>query len=129
VIVIDASAALELLLQTTIAAQVRSRLSHYSKICAPHVIDPEIVQVLRKAALSKRVDEARCRLALDDWRLLPVERYAHDPLLPRVWELRQNVSAYDAMYVALAESLDAPLLTHDARLAAGVGQLVRFELV
>lgn len=128
-IVIDASAALELLLQTTIATEVRSRLSHYSKICAPHLIDPEIAQVLRKAALSKRVDEGRCRLALDDWRLLPVERYAHDPLLPRVWELRQNVSAYDAMYVALAESLDAPLLTHDARLVAGLGQLVRFELV
>jgi predicted nucleic acid-binding protein len=130
VIVIDTSALLEALLQTPAAAAVEERLSGEGlPLHAPHLIDLEVTQVLRRYAATGQVDGARCQDALDELQDFPLRRYQHDVLLPRIWELRHNLTAYDAAYVALAEALDATLLTRDRRLAAASGHRARVELV
>jgi predicted nucleic acid-binding protein len=130
VIVLDASALVEVLLRTPVAAAVQDRLfSAEQTLHAPHLIDIEVMQVLRRYAASGRVEPGRCRDALDDLLDFPLDRYPHDLLLRRVWELRHNMTAYDAVYVALAEALDAPLLTRDRRIAAAAGHHARVELV
>jgi predicted nucleic acid-binding protein len=130
VIVIDASAALEVLLRTPCAAALEARLFQRGEsLHAPHLIDLEIAQVLRRYALSKQATARRCGEALEDWQAFSVHRHAHEPLLARVWMLRDNLTAYDAAYVALAEALDAPLLTRDARIANAPGHGARIELV
>ncbi len=129
-IVVDASAALEVLLRTPAAAAVEGRLFDPDEtLHAPHLIDIEVAQVLRRYAAMGRIDPERCRAALADLADFPLSRYPHDFLLPRIWELRDNLTAYDAAYVALAEALDAPLLTRDRRLAAAPGHDARVELV
>ena len=95
---------------------------------APELLDVEVVQVLRRYARSGELDERRGRQAIDDLAGLPIERYAHGPFLGRAWELRDNLTAYDAVYVALAEALGAPLVTRDERLAASSGHRARIEL-
>lgn len=129
-IVVDASAVLEVLLQTPAAKSVAARLFEARQtLHAPHLLDVEIAQVVRRYAVNGAIREARGRAALADFTDLPVRRYPHDFLLPRVWELRDNLTAYDAVYVALAEVLDAPLLTRDQRLADAAGHRARIELV
>ena len=96
---------------------------------APHLLDIEATQVIRRYAAVGEVDEERGRAALLDLGDFPLRRYPHGFLLPRVWELRKNLTAYDAVYVALAEILDAPLLTRDRRLAAAAGHHARIELI
>jgi len=130
VIVVDASALVEALLRTPAAAGVLQRLFGTEEtLHAPHLIDLEVVQVLRRYAASGRVESGRCRDALNDLLDLPLDRHSHDILLPRVWELRHNLTAYDAAYVALAEALDATLLTRDRRLAIASEHRARIELV
>jgi predicted nucleic acid-binding protein len=85
-------------------------------LSAPELIDLEVISVLRRASRSGELDERRSSQALADLDSLPLRRVSHRPLLPRIWQLRENVSAYDASYVALAEALDALLLTADDRL-------------
>jgi predicted nucleic acid-binding protein len=85
--------------------------------------------VVRRYAANREIDVERGRMALADLADLPLRRYPHDFLLPRVWDLRNNLTAYDAMYVALAEVLDAPLVTRDRRLAASPGHHARIEVV
>ena len=85
------------------------------------LIDLEVTSVWRGLVRGGRVPAARVEAALDDLRDLPIQRVEHTSLLPRCWELRENLSAYDATYVALAEALDAPLVTADARLARAPG--------
>ncbi len=129
-IVVDASALLEALLQTAAAAAVEERLFDEGlPLHAPHLIDVEVTQVLRRYAATGQIEPARCRDALDDLQDFSLHRYQHDVLLPRVWELRHTLTAYDAVYVALAEVLDAPLLTRDRRLATASGHRARVELV
>ena len=129
-IVVDASAALEVLLRTPAASAVEARLfDRRETLHAPHLLDVEVAQVLRRFSANGNIEAARGRAALADLVDLPVRRYPHDFLLPRVWELRNNLTAYDAVYVALAEALDAPLLTRDRRLAAAAGRHARVELV
>ncbi len=129
-IVVDASAILEFLLRTHAAASVEERLFGTRQLLnAPHLLDIEVAQVVRRYAASGDIDEERGRFALDDLNDLPLRRYPHGLLLPRVWELRRNLTAYDAAYVALAELLDAPLVTRDARLAAAPGHKAKIELV
>jgi predicted nucleic acid-binding protein len=129
-IVIDASAVLEVLLRTSVAGRVQQRLfGRDETLHAPHLIDVEVTQVMRRYATLGDADAERCRAALADLMDLPLVRYPHDFLLPRVWELRNNLTAYDAVYVALAEALDAPLLTRDQRLANAPGHSARIELV
>ncbi|MFZ2003549.1 MAG: type II toxin-antitoxin system VapC family toxin [Stellaceae bacterium] len=130
-IVIDASALLELLLEETPAADaVATRLFRQGDtIHVPHLLDLEIANVLRRRALAGLIAVERCRDALGDVGRLRLFRHPHNFLLARVWELRDNLSAYDAMYVALAEFLNAPLLTRDRRMANAVGHRARIELV
>ncbi len=129
-IAVDASAVLEVLLRTPAAAAVEERIFAAGEtLHAPHLLDLEVAQVLRRYAAAGEVDPDRCRAALDDLADLPLHRYPHDFLLSRVWELRANLTAYDAAYVALAETLDAPLLTRDKRLASAPRHHARIELV
>jgi predicted nucleic acid-binding protein len=129
-IVIDASAMLEVLLRTPAAEAVERRLFESRQTThAPHLIDVEVAQVIRRYAATRELDADRGRAALADLADFPLRRYPHDLLLPRVWESRNNLTAYDAVYVALAEALDAPLLTSDKRLATTAGHHARVELV
>jgi predicted nucleic acid-binding protein len=129
VIVVDASVLIEALLLTVAAPTVRRRLfASGETLHAPHLIDVEVVQALRRYQLAGRLDAERGRVALAQLAAFPIRRYPHDALLPRVWALRANLTAYDAVYVALAEVLDAPLLTRDRRLAAAPGHRARVEL-
>ncbi|MBW4090544.1 MAG: type II toxin-antitoxin system VapC family toxin [Proteobacteria bacterium] len=129
-IVTDASALLELLLHTPAAGAVEARLFAPRQTWhAPHLLDIELAQVIRRYVAREEITAARGRAALDDLALLPLHRYPHDILLPRVWELRRNLTACDAAYVALAEALDAPLLTRDHGLATAPGHRARVELV
>jgi predicted nucleic acid-binding protein len=130
VIVVDASAMLEALLRTPAAAAVEKRLFAPSQtLHAPHLLDVEVAQVVRRYAANREIDATRSRMAIADLADFPLRRYPHDILLPRIWDLRNNLTAYDATYVALAEVLDAPLLTRDKRLAASPGHHARIELV
>ena len=118
-IVLDASAVLELLLITEKGRLIAERIASLQEtLHAPHLIDLEVAQVMRRYVARGQLDEVRARQALDDLRDLDLNRYPHDVLLSRIWELRQNASAYDAAYLALAEALDAPLLTSDAGMRA-----------
>ena len=129
-IVVDASVLLELLLRTPSAKTAEGRLfASREALHAPHLLDLEITQVLRRYAASGAVPAERGAMALTDLADFPVRRYAHDVLLPRIWELRANLTAYDAAYVALAEALDARLLTRDGRLARARGHHARIELL
>lgn len=85
--------------------------------------------MVRRYAANGEIDAERGRLALIDLAEFPLQRYPHTLLLPRIWELRNNLTAYDAAYVALAEALDAPLLTRDQRLANAAGTRARIELI
>ena len=128
-IVVDASAILELLLRTPAAAAVERRLfGGRETLHAPHLLDVEVAHVLRRYALAGDVSAKQGSEALEDLEDLSLRRYPHDVLLPRVWELRANLTAYDAVYVALAEALDAPLLTRDRRLAGAAGHRARVEM-
>ncbi len=106
----------------------RSRLLG-ERLAAPQLIDLQVVSVVRRALLARRLDARRASLALRDLADLPLHRAPHPPLLARVWELRDTVAAYDAAYVALAELLDATLLTADARLSRASGPRCPIELL
>ncbi len=124
-IVVDASAALELILRPPGTSAVERRLfSANERLHAPQFIDIEIAHVLRRYALAGDMGAERGREALED----PADRYPHEVILPRVRELRANLSAYVAISVALAEALDAPLVTRDRRLAGAPGHRARAEL-
>jgi predicted nucleic acid-binding protein len=129
-IVVDASTMIEALLRTAAAKAVEKWLfDPRQTLHAPHLLDVEVAQVIRRYAANGEIDSERGRAALTDLADFPLHRYPHDFLLPRVWDLRNNLTAYDAVYVALAEALDAPLLTRDRRLAAAAGHHARVELV
>src|SRR5947209_3533241 len=129
-IVVDASALLEVLLRKSGAkAAERALFELGHTLHVPHLLDLEIAQVVRRFAMSREIDGERARTVLTDLSDLALRRYRHDFLLPRVWELRNNLSAYDAVYVALAEMLGAPLLTHDGRLASVANRYVQVDLV
>lgn len=130
-IVVDASALLEFLVPTATAPAGLEALlfSSGETLHAPQLLDVEVAHALRRHAGRGAIDAERGRLALIDLANLPLQRYPHVRLLPRIWELRDNLTAYDAVYVALAEALDAPLLTRDRRLATAAGHQARIELV
>lgn len=128
-IVVDASALLEVLLRTPLGLRLEDRLLGADEsLHAPHLIDVEVAQVLRRFAAAGDLTAERGLAALSDLAEWPLSRYAHEPLLERVWQLRQNVTAYDAVYLALAEALEAPLVTCDRRLAAAPGHEARVEV-
>lgn len=128
-IVLDASAALDWLLQTAAGRQIENRIySRGESLHAPHLLDLEVAQVLRRLVQEVAVSAQRADQAIQDLLGLRVTRYPHFVLLPQVWRLRHNFSAYDAAYVALTGELGATLITRDARLAAASGRGVRIEL-
>lgn len=127
-IVVDASAVLEVLLQTEVGRSLEGRLFGGEVLNAPHLLDLEVAQVLRRHVLRGALQPARAEGALRDFSDLRIERYPHHLFLGRVWELRANVTAYDAAYLALAEALDSPLVTADRKLAAVPGHGATVEL-
>jgi predicted nucleic acid-binding protein len=128
-IVVDASALLEVLLRTDAAAVVEARLFGGATLHAPHLLDLEVAQVLRRYERAGELTARRAGEGLEDLTSLRIERYPHHLFLPRIWALRRNATAYDACYLALAEALDAPLVTRDRRLAAVPGHGARVEVV
>lgn len=129
-IVLDTSAAVELLLNTERGALVAERVRPGEvTLHAPHLLSVEVVQVLRRLTDAGTVSSRRGRAALDDLSDLGVEYYDHDVLVPRLWQLSSNLTAYDAAYVALAEVLGAPLVTFDAQLANAPGNRATVELL
>ena len=117
VIVVDASAALAALLN---AGPARRALAH-EQLHVPHLIDSEVANALRRASVAQRLDAGAAWATLDAWRRLGMTRYPAHSLLERIWELRDNLSAYDATYVGLAELLGCSLVTADARLGRSPG--------
>ncbi len=129
-IVLDASAVVDLLLGTDRGREVAARVADPTiGLHVPHLVDLEVAQALRRYARNKELESASALTALEDFRELDLTRHAHEPLLGRVWELRRNLTAYDAVYVALAEALDCRLLTCDAGLARAPGVRSRAELL
>jgi predicted nucleic acid-binding protein len=130
VIVLDASAAVEWLFQSPAGVKIDRRIFSVSEsLHAPHLLDVEVVQVLRRYVRDKMITAQRGQEAIEDLGDLPLNRYPHDFLTPRVWELRATLTAYDAAYVALAELLDAPLLTCDGKIASAPGHDANVEVV
>jgi predicted nucleic acid-binding protein len=128
-IVLDASAAVDWLLQTSAGQNIDKRIySRYETLHAPHLLDLEAMQVLRRLALQGVVSVRRADEAVRDLLDLRITRYPHLVLLPRIWQLRHNFSAYDAAYIVLAEKLGAALVTRDARLASASGHTALVEL-
>jgi len=129
VIVLDASAAIDWLLQTAVGQQIEGRIySRGESLHAPHLLDLELAQVLRRLVREGRVSAPRADQAIEDLFDLRVTRYPHFVFLPRIWRLKDNLSAYDAAYVALTEKLGATLITRDARLASASARVVSIEL-
>ena len=129
-IVTDASVVLELLLRTPASLAAEARLLGSGEtLHAPHLLDVEVAQVLRRYAARNEISAARGRLGLELLARLPITRYPHESLLPRIWALRTNLTAYDAAYIALAEGLGATLLTRDERLSTATGSRAKIELV
>ena len=117
-IIVDASVVLEVLLGTAAGRRAEAVLfDHDAALHAPHLLDVEVAQVLRRYAAAGEIKPGRAAEALDDLADLPITRHEHVLLLPRIWQLRHNVTAYDAAYLALADVLDATLVTRDAKLA------------
>jgi predicted nucleic acid-binding protein len=131
VIVLDASAAIEWLIKSPAGTKVDRRLLSFPPVTwhVPHLLDVEIAQVLRRYVREKMMTASRGEEALQDLHDLPLNRYPHDILMPRVWELRAVLTAYDAVYVALAELLGAPLITCDRKIALASGHRATVEVI
>jgi predicted nucleic acid-binding protein len=132
-LVVDASAVTELLLGRPAAEPVASAVrEHDFDLHAPQLVDVEVLSALRRVVAAGDASPARAAEVVDDLVDLPLQRYAHEALVPRIWELRENFSAYDAAYVALAEVLiddGAPLLTADLRLARAASEHTGVKIV
>lgn len=129
-IVVDASALLEFLLQTPLGTRVETRFYRdQDELHSPHLADVEVTQGLRKLVRLGEVSPDRAGEVLADLADIDLHRHAHLDLLPRAWRLRENVTSYDAMYLALAEALDATLVTCDAPLARSPGHRARIEVI
>jgi predicted nucleic acid-binding protein len=130
VIVVDASALLEFLLQTPLGTRVEARLFRDgAEFHSPHLVDVEVTQGLRRLVRSGEVPPERAADAIADLADLDLHRHAHLDLLARAWKLRENVTAYDAMYIALGEALDATVVTCDTPLAEAPGHRARVEAI
>lgn len=122
VIVLDASAVIELLLGGTRGRLVEGWLTeHEGELHAPSLVDVESAQAFRRLASSGRITSQRGQAAIEILQELPIERHGTRALLPRIWELRLNLTAYDAAYAALGEALACPVVTFDERLASAPG--------
>jgi len=128
-IVLDTSAAIDWLLQTPSGLRIEQRIySHEDTLHSVHLIDVEFVQVLRRLVREGALTPRRAEEAMEDMAALRMTRYAPVVLMQRIWQLRQNLTAYDAAYVALAEALQAPLITRDHRIASAPGHSAAIEV-
>ena len=130
-IVADASVVAELLLRRGGPAgeSLAARFAGREAVCAPHLVDVEIGQVIRRFVSRGEMPVARATAAFEDFADLPIRRFPHTELLPRAFALRSNVTVYDGIYLALAEALDAPLLSCDAALADVPGCSAAVEIL
>lgn len=128
-IVLDASAAIDWLLRTAAGQKIENRIySRGESLHAPHLLDLDVAQVLRRLVREATISAQRADQALQDLLSLRLTRYPHFIFLPHIWQLRNNLSAYDAAYVALADKLGATLVTRDARLASAPAPALNVEL-
>ncbi len=127
-LVVDTSAVLEVIAGRSPPSALVERLAGDAVLHAPHLIDVEMLHALRRLALAGALTADRAQDARTDFADLTVLRYPHEPLADRAWELRHDLTAYDAVFVALAEALDVPLVTCDARLAAAPTHRAQVEL-
>ncbi len=128
-LVVDASCLYEVVADTSRSEQVRERLALDHDQVAPHVVDAEVLGIIRRDLMLGRLDRTAADQAVDDLRGWPAERFGHRMLLQRAWELRDRVRTWDGLYVALAEALDGTLLTLDERLARVSGLDCRIEVL
>ena len=129
-IVVDASALLEFLLQTPLGTRVEARLLRdNAEFHVPHLVDVEVVQGLRRLVRMREVSPARAKETIADLLALDLHRHSHPGLLSRAWTLRENISIYDAMYLSLGDALDAPVVTCDGPLAGAPGHASRIEVI
>lgn len=129
-IVIDASALLEILLRTRRSDRLTERaLTASERLHAPHLLDIEVTHVLRRLVQRREITNVRAEQALDDFAMVLIQRHEHGSLLRRIWQMRDTLTAYDGAYVALAEALGAPLLTCDGKLARARGHDATIDLV
>ena len=128
-VVLDASALVDYLLAFGAFERIAARMSAPGEtLHAPHLLDIEVAHALRRLVARSTITAARAQAALEDHAGLRIRRYPHGWMLPRIWELRENLSAFDAAYVTLSEALDAPLLTSDGALARAPGHAAAIEL-
>lgn len=129
-IVLDASAAADVILKVEPkASRIRERMGNSEGgIHVPHIFEIEVLSTLRRHFFSGDLSEEREAEALHDLSTMTLTRHPHTPFIERIWELKENVTAYDAAYIALSETLDAPLITSDGRLARSSGHRARIEL-
>jgi predicted nucleic acid-binding protein len=128
-IVLDASSAVDWLLQTSAGIRIEQRIyTRNESLHAPHLLDLEVVQVLRRLVRESVISTQRANEAIADLVDFRLTRYPHAVLLARIWQLRHNLSAYDAAYVVLAEKLRAPLITRDVHLASAAGHGASVEV-
>ena len=128
-IVLDASVVVTMLLRLKHTERILDRVfAQGETLHAPHIIDVEVAQVVRRYWRIGDITAPRGDEALRDLAALPIQRYSHEPLLGGIWQLRNNVTAYDAAYIALAEGLDAVLVTFDSALARIPGVRVSVEV-
>ncbi len=127
-LVVDTSAVLEALAARTPAPGLVERLAQDGDLHGPHLIDTEVLHALRRMSIGRQISDERAADARSDFAELALVRYPHQPLSNRVWELRHNLTAYDATFVALAEALAVPLVTCDARVASASGHTAHIEL-
>ena len=120
-LIVDASCLYEVVADGVQAASVRARLARDADQVAPHVVDAEVLGIIRRDLMRGRLDRTAASQAVEDLRDWPGERYGHRVLLARAWELRDRVRTWDALYIALAEALDGTLLTLDGRLGRVAG--------
>ena len=129
VIVVDAGILATALLDDHVPGEAARARLRGSDVCAPELIDLEVLSVIRRLVAAGDVSADRAERAVDDLAALPIRRVAHRPLVDRCWELRHNLTPYDAAYVALAEALEITLLTADARLGRSPGPTCTIELL
>jgi predicted nucleic acid-binding protein len=128
-IVVDASCLYEVLTGARYADVVREEMARDEEFAAPHLIDAEVLSVIRRDHLLGRLDRTAAHQAVEDLRNWPGERWGHKGLMDRAWELRDTIRSWDALYVALAEALESTLITLDSRLGRAHGLACRVTVI